>query len=58
MQLIVISLMKRVQGREMGLLYSSYMCDVQKLPSTKNCGFPLAEAPLPYSKLKGISSPC
>lgn len=37
MQLTIISLTKRVRGREMGLLHSSSMCSVQKLPSTKDC---------------------
>ena len=36
-QLTIIFLIKRIQGREMRLLYSSSMCSVQKLPSTKDC---------------------
>lgn len=34
MQLTTIPLMKRIQGREIGLLYSSHVRSVQKLPST------------------------
>ena len=37
MQLTTTALVKGIQGREMGLLYSSYVHSVQKLPSTKTC---------------------
>lgn len=43
MQLTTTPLATRSQGREMGLLCSSCVCSGQKLPSTKNCWFPLSE---------------
>lgn len=40
MQLTTVSLMKGVQGREMGF-FVVHLCSVQKLPSTKACDFHL-----------------